>query len=43
MAGAILIAIAKINSIIGDDAANATINKLSEKVQAMKELPRQVD
>ncbi|CAD6257503.1 unnamed protein product [Miscanthus lutarioriparius] len=43
MAGAILIAIAKINSIIGDDAANATINKLSEKVQALKELPWKVD
>ncbi|CAL4994167.1 unnamed protein product [Urochloa decumbens] len=43
MAEAILTALTKIGTALANDAANAIINKLSEKVQALKELPRKMD
>ncbi|KAG0529421.1 hypothetical protein BDA96_05G097000 [Sorghum bicolor] len=43
MAEAVLLAVTKIGSILGDELAKDIINKLSEKVQALKELPRKVD
>jgi len=43
MAEAVLLAVTKIGSALGDGPANALINKLSEKVQALKELPWKVD
>ncbi|CAD6254189.1 unnamed protein product [Miscanthus lutarioriparius] len=42
MAEAVLLAVTKIGSALGDGPANALINKLSEKVQALKELPWKV-
>ncbi|CAL4981588.1 unnamed protein product [Urochloa decumbens] len=43
MAEAILTALTKIGTTLANDAANEIINKLSEKVQALKELPRKMD
>jgi disease resistance protein RPM1 len=43
MAEAVLLAVTKIGSAVGDGPAKALINKLSEKVQALKELPSKVD
>ncbi|CAD6254184.1 unnamed protein product [Miscanthus lutarioriparius] len=43
MAEAVLLAVTKIGSALGDGPTNALINKLSEKVQALKELPWKVD
>ncbi|CAN6371417.1 unnamed protein product [Urochloa humidicola] len=43
MAEAVLLAVTKIGITLANDKANAIINKLSEKVQALKELPRKMD
>ncbi|WVZ53254.1 hypothetical protein U9M48_004223 [Paspalum notatum var. saurae] len=43
MAEAVLLAVTKIGSVLGDETAKAIIKKLSEKVQELKELPRKVD
>ncbi|XP_062197520.1 disease resistance protein RPM1-like [Phragmites australis] len=43
MAEAVLLAVTKTGSIVGNETAKAIINKLSEKVHALKELPRKVD
>ncbi|CAO2148400.1 unnamed protein product [Urochloa humidicola] len=43
MTEAVLLAVTKIGTAVANDAANGIINKLSEKVQALKELPRKMD
>ena len=43
MAEAVLLAVMKINFILTDENAKDIIKKLSEKVQALTELPRKVD
>lgn len=43
MAEAVLLAVTKIGSVLGDEPAKTIINKLSEKIQALRELPRKVD
>ncbi|RCV37750.1 hypothetical protein SETIT_8G088100v2 [Setaria italica] len=43
MAEAVLLAVTKIGYALANESATVIINKLSEKVQALKELPRKMD
>ncbi|KAL6868336.1 hypothetical protein ACP4OV_015181 [Aristida adscensionis] len=43
MAEAVLLAVSKINSILGDENVQKIITKLHEKYHTLKELPRKVD
>jgi len=42
MAEAVLLAVTKIGSVLADEASTAIVNKLSEKVNNLKELPGKI-